>query len=340
MSATEGRTQRSTPRADGFAMPPEWAPHERTFMAWPARESLWGGTLEQAKLDYAATANAIAAFEPVTVVARPQDAEAARRALASEVEILELPIDDSWLRDSGPIFLLDGEGRRAASVFAFNAWGERFTPYDDDARIGRRLCDHLGVPAYEAGMVLEGGSVIVDGAGTALTTEQCLLNPNRNPDLSRDEIEATLRDFLGVERIVWLGQGLIEDRDTDGHIDLIAAFRGPGKVLLQMVDEANPNWVNCLDNVRRLEAAGLDVMTVDWLPYDEVSGEQIAASYMNLYICNGGVVVPMAGSEWDPVATERIAAAFPEHEVVPVPGAVLAYGGGGPHCITQQLPAV
>jgi agmatine deiminase len=320
-------------------MPPEWAPHERTLMAWPARESLWGATLERAKADYAATANAIAAFEPVTMVVRPGAAGEARRALAGTVDVLEVPIDDSWLRDSGPIFLLGRDGSRAASVWGFNAWGERFEPYTDDAQVGRRLCEQLGVPAYEAGMVLEGGSVIVDGAGTALTTEQCLLNPNRNPDLSKDEIEGRLRDFLGVDRVVWLGSGLAEDRDTDGHIDLIAAFTGPGKVLIQMVEEANPNYVACLDNVRRLEAAGLEVTTLDWLPYERVAGEEVAASYMNLYICNDAVIVPTAGSEWDEPATARIGEVFPGREVVEVPGAVLAYGGGGPHCITQQVPA-
>jgi len=330
----------STPREDGFAMPPEWAPHERTLMAWPARESLWGEALEQAKADYAETANAIAAFEPVTMVVRPGAAGEVRRALTGAVDVLELPIDDSWLRDSGPIFLLGAGGTRAASVWGFNAWGRRFEPFDDDVLVGRRLCERLGVPAYDAGMVLEGGSVIVDGAGTALTTEQCLLNPNRNPDLSKDEIEARLRDFLGVDRVVWLGQGLVEDRDTDGHIDLIAAFTGPGRVLIQMVDEANPNYVACLDNVRRLEAAGLEVLTLDWLPYDRVAGEEVAASYMNLYVCNDAVIVPTTGSEWDELATARIGEAFAGREVVEVPGAVLAYGGGGPHCITQQLPAV
>ena len=321
-------------------MPPEWAPHERTLMAWPARESLWGATLAQAKADYAATANAIAAFEPVTMVTRPGTADEARGALTGSVDVIEVPIDDSWLRDSGPIFLLGHDGARAASVWGFNAWGGRFEPYGDDAMVGRRLCEQLGVPAYDAGMVLEGGSVVVDGAGAALTTEQCLLNPNRNPDLSKDDIEARLRDFLGVARIVWLGQGLVEDRDTDGHIDLIAAFTGPGKVLIQMVDEANPNYVACLDNVRRLEAAGLEVTELDGLPYERVADEEVAASYMNLYICNGAVIVPTAGSEWDEPATARIGEAFPGREVVQVPGAVLAYGGGGPHCITQQVPAV
>jgi predicted amidohydrolase len=226
-------------------MPPEWAPHERTLMAWPARRSLWGKAFDRAKADYAETANTIAEFEPVTMVVQPGAADEARRALTETIDVVELPIDDSWLRDSGPIFLLGRDGSRAASVFEFNAWGERFDPYDADAEVARKLCEQLAVPAYDAGMVLEGGSVIVDGAGTALTTEQCLLNPNRNPDLGKDEIEARLRDFLGVDRIVWLGQGLVEDRDTDGHIDLIAAFTGPGKVLLQMVEEANPNYVAC-----------------------------------------------------------------------------------------------
>ena len=321
-------------------MPPEWAPHERTLMAWPARRSLWGKAFDRAKADYAETANTIAEFEPVTMVVQPGAADEARRALTETIDVVELPIDDSWLRDSGPIFLLGRDGSRAASVFEFNAWGERFDPYDADAEVARKLCEQLDVPAYDAGMVLEGGSVIVDGAGTALTTEQCLLNPNRNPDLGKDEIEARLRDFLGVDRIVWLGQGLVEDRDTDGHIDLIAAFTAPGKVLIQMVDEANPNYVACLDNVRRLEAAGLEVTTLDWLPYERVAGEEVAASYMNLYICNDAVIVPTTGSKWDDPATERIADVFEGRTVVGVPGAVLAYGGGGPHCITQQVPAV
>jgi len=329
-----------TPRADGLAMPAEFAPHERTLMAWPARESLWGEALERAKHDYAATANAIAAFEPVLMVARPGSGEEARRLLTERVEVVELPIDDSWLRDSGPIFVTGEGGRRAAAVFDFNAWGEKFTPYDADARIAARLCEHLGVERYDAGMVLEGGSVIVDGAGNALTTEQCLLHPSRNPDLDRAEIERRLHDFLGIENLVWLGDGLVEDRDTDGHIDLVAAFRGPGQVLLQMTDEANPNFLRCLDSVRRCESAGLEVMTVDWLPYDTVAGEQVAASYMNLYICNGAVIVPLAGHEWDELAVARIGDAFPGREIVGVPGAVLAYGGGGPHCITQQVPAV
>src|SRR4051794_9661711 len=156
-------------------MPAEFSPHERTIMGWPARRELWGAALAQAKVDYAAVANAIAAFEPVTMVVRPEDEPEARAALADAVELIPEPIDDSWLRDDGPIFLLDGRGGRAASIFRFNAWGEKFTPYEHDATLARRLCERWGVRTYDAGMVLEGGSVHVDGAGVVLTTEQCLL---------------------------------------------------------------------------------------------------------------------------------------------------------------------
>ena len=165
------------------------------------------------------------------VCADAQDAGEARAALTGDVEIVELAIDDSWLRDSGPIFVLDGDGERAGVHFGFNSWGEKFTPYDADAAVGGLLIDRLGDRRYEAPFVLEGGSVAVDGEGTLLTTEQCLLHPNRNPALTREEIEQGLCDYLGVERVVWLGQGLAEDRDTDGHVDLIAAFTRPGEVL-------------------------------------------------------------------------------------------------------------
>ncbi len=329
----------AVPALATMRMPAEWAPHERTLMAWPCREELWGRTLEAAKADYAAVANAVAAFEPVTVVARPEDADEARGRLDGRVEVLAEPIDDSWLRDSGPVFVTDGDGGRAGVHFRFNAWGGRFEGFDRDAAIGGRLVEWLGDPLVEAPLVLEGGSIAVDGAGALMTTEQCLLNPNRNPDLSREEIEGLLRDHLGVQRFVWLGEGLVEDRDTDGHVDLVAAFTAPGKVLLQMVDEANPNYVACMDNVRRLEAAGLEVQTMDWLPYDQVAGQTVAVPYMNFYVCNGAVVVPVAGQEDDERALAKVAGCYPDREVVPVPGRVLAFGGGGPHCITQQVPA-
>jgi agmatine deiminase len=319
--------------------PAEWEPHERTVMGWPCRLELWGGTIEQARADYAAVANAVAAFEPVTMIANPgEDPARARAACGEGVEIVELPLDDSWLRDCGPIYVYGDDGRRVAVHFRFNGWGEKFAPWDRDAAVGGLIATQLGDEVVPAPIVLEGGSILTDGTGTLLTTEQCLLNPNRNPSLSREEIERALRDHLGVQRIVWLGQGLVEDRDTDGHVDLIAAFVAPGRVLLQTVDPGNPNYENCRDNDARLRAAGIDVVELPYLPYDTVAGETVAASYLNFYLCNGAVIVPVSGAESDAAALDNIDRAYPDREVVPVPGAVLAYGGGGPHCITQQVP--
>jgi agmatine deiminase len=321
-------------------MPAEWAPHERTLMGWPCRRELWGDQLAQAKVEFAATANAVAAFEPLTMVcATPGDAAEARAALTAGAEVVALAIDDSWLRDNGPIFVLDGDGRRAGVDFRFNSWGEKFAPYDADAAVGALIVDRLGDRRYDAPFVLEGGSVAVDGEGTLLTTEQCLLHPSRNPGMTREEIERGLCDFLGAERVVWLGQGLAEDRDTDGHVDLVAAFTRPGQVLLQSTPPGTPSSERLADNRSRLVAAGLEVVDFPILPTLEVGGEEVAVGHLNFYLCNGAAIVPLAGAPTDAEALERIAAAYPGREVVGVPGAIIAYGGGGPHCITQQVPA-
>jgi agmatine deiminase len=321
--------------------PGEWEPHELTIMGWPCRTELWGPTLESAQRDYAHVANAIADFEDVTMIAgSPADARAARAACTGRVQIVELPIDDSWLRDSGPIYTVDDAGGRVAVHFGFNAWGEKYPPWDRDAEIGGLIARELGHEVRRAPLVLEGGSVISDGAGTILTTEQCLLAPNRNPSLSRGAIEEQLAEWLGAERIVWLGQGLIEDRDTDGHVDLIAAFTPDRRALVQTVPASNPNHERCAENVQRLREAGIETIEVPHLSYRRVADQMVAVGYLNLYVCNGAVIVPTAGDEFDEEAVAIIGEAFPERSVVPVPGATLAYGGGGPHCITQQVPAI
>jgi agmatine deiminase len=309
-------------------------------MAWPCRMALWGSTLDQARVDTATVANAIADFEPVTMVANAgAQAAEARDACASGVEIVTLPIDDSWMRDSGPIYVYGDGGGRVAMHFRFNAWGGKYPPWDRDAAVGALIAERLGDEVVPVPMVLEGGSILSDGQGTLLTTEQCLLNPNRNPALDREAIEQLLSSHLGIERFVWLGQGLVEDRDTDGHVDLIAAFAPDGRVLLQMVDSENPNFDHCQGNKARLLQAGIEVLEVPFLPYVYVAGEEVAASYMNFYICNGAVIVPVSGTDTDEAALTVIGEAYPGRQIVPVPGAVLAFGGGGPHCITQQVPA-
>jgi agmatine deiminase len=336
----------TTPAAAGLTMPPEWAPHERTLMAWPCRAELWGGQMAAAKAESAGVANAVAAFEPVTMVARDAaDAAEARAALDGNVEVVERAVDDSWLRDSGPIFVVDdvaAPSRRVGVHFDFNAWGDKFEGYENDRAIGGWLAGHVGSEAVRAPLVLEGGSIAVDGTGVLLTTEECLLNVNRNPALTRDRIEEYLKGYLGVTKVVWLDRGLVEDKDTDGHVDLIAAFTRPGTVLLQRAAADNPNHDNMARNREIAVGAGLEVIDFDPLAYAEVDGEQIVASYMNFYVGDRFVVVPIAGQpDLDAEALARIADAYDgAKEVVGVPGVVHAFGGGGPHCITQQVPAL
>jgi agmatine deiminase len=340
----------TTTTTAGMQMPAEWAPHERTLIAWPAREAAWRGeaTIEQARDAHAQVVAAVAAFEPVTLVVDPAHEEDARRRVTGEnVELVVLAIDDSWLRDSGPIVVLgrDAEGRpsRAGVDFRFNAWGEAFSPYDADDAIAAGLLDHLGIARVASSFVLEGGSIAVDGAGTLLTTEQCNLNRNRNPDATRGQVEDELRAKLGIERVVWLGQGLVEDADTDGHVDNVAAFLPDGRVLLQTVADADdPNFAHAAENRARLEAAGLEVVDFELLPRTARDGEPVAVPYMNFYLCNGAAIVPCAqlAPEMDAEALERLRALLPGREVVGVPGRVLALGGGGVHCITQQVPAL
>ena len=322
-------------------MPAEWAAHQACLMEWPTqtRKGLWAGLFGDAKRDYAAVARAVAAFEPVIMVADPAQAAEARDQCGAGVEILPVPIDDSWMRDNGPIFVSDRSGRLALVHFQFNAWGGRFLPFDRDAAVPAAIAAHLGMRRYVAPFVLEGGSFFVDGEGTLLTTEQCLLNPNRNPGLSRGDIERGLRDFLGAEVVVWLGLGHSADRDTDGHVDGIAQYVRPGSVMIHAPGElADPDHDRGRENVRRAsEATDAGGRRLAVIEFD--CGSPGGISYMNFYLPNGGVVVPVAGAPEDEAALAQIVAAFPDREIVSVPGRTLHEGGGGPHCITQQVPA-
>jgi len=324
-------------------MPAEWAPHEMTLVAWPQREEAWRGTtIEEARDTHAEVVAAISEFEPVLLVADPSQADDARTRVPSEnVEVFEAPIDDSWLRDSGPI-IVTGEGRRAGVDFTFNSWGEAFVPYDDDAAIAGRILEHLGIERIDSDLVLEGGSIAVNGEGTLITTAQCLLDPNRNPDLDRDQIAAKLAGPLGIDSFVWLDRGLVEDGDTDGHVDNICAFVDPGKVLLQTAPDGDPNVENALANRDLLVDAGLEVVELDLLPRIERDGESIVVPYTNFYIANGALIVPVSGidPDMDAQALELLGRLYPGREAVGIDGRTLALGGGGIHCITQQIPAI
>ncbi|WP_043464226.1 agmatine/peptidylarginine deiminase [Kitasatospora sp. MBT66] len=327
-------------------MPAEWTEHDGCLMAWPVRPDLWGDHLDEVKREYAAVARAIAEFEPVTMVAPPGHGDEARTLCGPGLTVVEIPQDDSWFRDSAPIFVLDEEGRRAGVDFRFNAWGRKHHPWDADDRISGLLLEHLDVPAIRSEMILEGGAITVDGEGTLITTEQCLLHPNRNPELGREEIEAELKARLGVTKIIWLPYGGALDTETDGHVDGVCAFAAPGKVVVQLpADPAHPDYVRMRANRTVLEhstdAQGrpFEIVDVTQAAFVEVDDVRVEVGYLNFYLANGGVVVPVADHPEDAGALAVIAAAFPDRKVVGVRARVIAFGGGGVHCITQQIPA-
>jgi len=307
-----------------------------------AETGLWGDAdLSGARAVYGEIAGTMVRYEPVTMIAAPEDAEFAAKCCGPEVDVVALPLDDSWIRDAGPIIVVDPCGVRVALHFRFNAWGEKWLSYAADAAVGGEIATRLGLTVVEVPMVLEGGSIAVDGNGTLVTTERCLLNPNRNPEMSRSDIESALRANLGVDRVVWLADAIAEDSGTDGHVDNVVAFTAPGRALLQgCEDVSNPNHAIAQDNRLRMEAAGIEVIEIPVLPYARVgSSRPLAVPYVNLYALNGAVLVPTSGDDADSEMLAIISGEYPDREVVAVPGAVLAHGGGGVHCITQQIPA-
>jgi len=336
-----------TPFNDGFFWPAEWEPHRRTWMCWPARGECFGGAegMLRAKQAYARVARAISAFEPVTIAARPQDAAEARLATGGKVDIVEMALDDSWARDFGPIFLRNGKGRLSGVQFIFNAWGRKYQPFANDASFARRVLEGMGLVAYGAPFVCEGGAVATDGRGTVLTTEQCLLNPNRNPNRTRADIEDALRLYLGARRVIWLGQGFSDD-ETDGHIDNIACFAGPGRVILGIPQKSHPDYAPVKEAIRRLKAArdadGHALEIVD-LPQPKKQRRDwrdrpLAASYVNFYLANGAVIMPAFSDPNDGVARTVLAQCFPGRDIMQIDALDIVEGGGGIHCITQQEP--
>ena len=341
----------STPKYYGYYMPAEWAPHDRCWMAWPCREALWGAGLPAARDAYAAVARAISAFEPVTVLApRALVAEAARLCgTAVEVDTPRqgnawAAIDDSWIRDTGPSFLIDGRGGIAGCDWRFNGWGGKHAPIADDAALASRILAALNIKCFSSPFVLEGGAIHVDGDGTVLATESVLLNANRNPGLDKAAMERHLAEWLGVRKVIWLPGGLVGD-ETDGHVDNVACFARPGVVLaLKAAGENDPNEEILRANRRVLESEcdangrPLDIVEIEQPTVRNRANDPLAASYMNFYLANGGVIAPRFGIPADDPAARVLAAAFPGRRVVQVDALAIVRGGGGIHCITQQQP--
>jgi agmatine deiminase len=337
----------TTPREDGFVMPAEWAPHSRCWMAWPCRSDLWGERLAAARQAHAEIAQAIAEFEPVTMLARPELTAEASLRCGQGISVLPMAYDDAWTRDTGPNFVTDGAGRLAGVAWRFNGWGERSPAWQQDAALARAILERIGARRYEAPIVLEGGAIHVDGEGTCLACAASLLDPKRNPGLSRDDIEAALRDYLGVETVIWLEEGLVDDV-TGGHVDNLACFVRPGVVLALTSRDANDDNHPILeDSLGRLRAArdakgrSLEVLEVlQPAKRTRPDGRRLTLSYVNMYVANGAVILPTFEDPMDERARVVAAAAFPGREIVQVDASVLVHGGGGIHCITQQQPAV
>ena len=318
---------------------PEWAPHQAVWIGFPSDPQLWLGDLKPAEQEVAAFAEAIQAGgkgEKVWLVAAHEGAAEAAQRLAPFAEIVVEPFGDIWLRDTGPIIVGSGADRQAKG-FGFNGWGGKYE-LDGDQDIGERLARRAGLPFLKSDWILEGGAIDGDGSGTLVTTEQCLLNPNRNT-LSRGETEQRLKRDLGIERVVWLGSGLLNDH-TDGHVDNIARFVGPRRVAIPTAAADDPNAAVYADAARRLADAALDVVT---LPspgrITDEDGDVIPASYMNFYVGNAAVVVPQYGAENDRAAVDALQALFPDRVAIGLRADHILTGGGSFHCISQQVPA-
>ena len=317
---------------------PEWAPHAAVWIGFPSAADLWEADLALAQSEVAAFAQAVHAEgkgEAVWLVAADQTAAAEARRLAPFAKVIVEPFGDIWLRDTAAIILGSGEGRRAVD-FDFNGWGGKYDLPGDDT-IGQRLAVEAAITCSRSNWILEGGAIDRDGSGTFLTTEQCLLNPNRNPELSKQDIEARLRSDLGATKVVWLGDGLLNDH-TDGHVDNLARFVGPNRVAVPEATTDDPNAAVYADAAEALLDADLEVVAIPSPGLVERDGEIIPASYMNFYIGNAVVVVPLYGARNDDAAVEAIQALFPNRVAIGLRADHILTGGGSFHCISQQVP--
>ena len=343
----------ATPTSLGFRMPAEWEPHAATWLSWPHKEESWPGNFAPIPGIFAEMVAALAPGEQVRINVGTVDLEeSARAALRARgvgnhpsVRFFRVPTNDAWVRDHGPIFVVNDRGESAITRWGYNAWGGKYPPWDLDEQVPGRLAEILGLHRFDGGMILEGGSIDVDGRGTLLTTEACLLNPNRNPHLSRDDIERRLRDFLGVRKILWLGDGILGD-DTDGHVDDLTRFVAPATVVTVVEEDPDDaNYLPLRENLARLrsmtdsDGRALEVVTLPMPPPLTYEDTRLPASYANFYVGNAAVLVPSFGHDRDRLVCETLARLFPGRRITPIRASELVWGLGAFHCLTQQEPA-
>ena len=359
-------TFESTPMFDGFHMPAEFAAHRGCWLLWPERGDNWRLGGQPAQQAFVAVASTIATSEPVTVGVSAAHYVHARASLPECVCVVELSHNDAWMRDVGPTCVVNKDGEVRGVDWRFNAWGGLqgglYFPWDQDDLVARKVLEIEGLSRYRAPLVLEGGAIHVDGQGTALVTEECLLNPNRNPDLEIGDIELLLHEYLGVRSVIWLGEGVYND-ETDGHIDNLCCFVKPGEVVLTWTDnKRDPQYARSQAALKRLseardargrklkvhllpqpgplhlteaEAAGLEKSEYS---KPRVAGDRLAGSYVNFYIGNSVVVAPLLDAKHDKAVLAKLKKLFPKRKVIGVPAREILLGGGGIHCITQQIP--
>lgn len=335
-----------------YRMPPEWVEHIRTFISWPIKASMCNPEeFDAVCKGYTEIIQAISEFEPVTVLVNEDELEKVSGFFHDKrIELLAIEHNDAWLRDNGPTFLVNNDGDVAGVNWKFNAWGCKYSPWDLDDLVAPKLLNHLGLRQFDASLVMEGGSFHVDGEGTLLTTEQCLLNPNRNPGLNREQIEAELKKFLNIQKVVWLKKGLDGD-ETDGHVDNLACFAAPGKILVQVCeDPKDNNYLVSKENLEILrketDAQGrkFEIISIQQPPKmcDPVSNSRLTLSYLNFYFVNEGIILPVFGGEAkesDQFAIQVLSETFPQRRIRPVNGLGIIREGGNVHCTTQQMPA-
>ncbi len=336
------------PKNSGFYMPAEWEPHTRCWMAWPCHHQTWAKIgLERARKAYSEVALAIAQYEPLIMLVDLEDLESAKSLLQNKIQIMPLPINDSWTRDTGPSFLINSAGQLGGVDWIHNAWGNNYEDYALDNQMASALLKQTQATCFQAPLVMEGGAFHVDGQGTVLTTKECLLNANRNPHLSQQEIEDCLCDYLGAQKVIWLNRGLIGD-ETDGHVDEIACFIAPGKVLCLITqDKDDPNYpilqenFEILKNAQDAKGSPFEVYTVEQPPATFLQGERLTLSYINFYRANQGIVMPSFNhSVYDEAAYLLFKQLFPKDKITQIKAMDVFAGGGGIHCITQQEPLV
>lgn len=363
------KTLHSNPKKDGYRMPAEFEHHDGCWMIWPERTDNWRYGAKPAQKVFTEVAKAISEFEPVTMAVSRAQYVTARNMLPENIRVVEMATDDSWMRDVGPTFVVNDETGDVRGVdWAFNSWGGLvdglYFPWDSDDHVAQKICDIESKDRYRLNnFVLEGGSIHVDGEGTLLVTEECLLSEGRNPSLSKQEIEDILKDYLNVEKVIWLKRGIYLD-ETNGHVDNICNYVRPGEVVLAWTDdETDPQYEiskECYDILsnetdakgRKLKIHKLYVPSPVLITNDEsegvdsvdgtlprIEGDRLAASYANYYTANGGVIIPLFNDPNDEKALELFRELYPEHKIVGVYAREILLGGGNIHCITQQQPS-